>query len=210
MAGSGLQELLETVYAANSVKHILTGNAVSRAIRGHLLLYGALQTMLVANAYNLPLPACADDSEEQTNGVHIDPDESQTPHEDNNLNDLEGAAELLDGLLDGESVDDALLSEIPGRISEKIKQERETLTNSRTAQLWFKYMDMVHILCRFIKAERTGNWNLHLSTVQEMLPYFAASGHNLYTKSAYVYLHMCIFRIWHALKMTTQMYTTVF
>ena len=49
-------------------------------------------------------------------------------------------------------------------------------------------MDMVQILCRFIKAERTGNWNLHLSTVQEMLPYFAASGHNLYTKLAYVYL----------------------
>ena len=27
-----------------------------------------------------------------------------------------------------------------------------------------------------------------MSTVQKMLPYFAASGHNLYTKSAYVYL----------------------
>ena len=81
MAGSGLQELLETVYATNSVKHILTGKAVSRAIRGHLLLYGAFQTMLVANAYNLPLPTCADDREEQTNGVHIDSDESQPPHE---------------------------------------------------------------------------------------------------------------------------------
>ena len=51
---------------------------------------------------------------------------------------------------------------------------------------------MVQILCKFIKAERTGNWSLHLSALQEMLPYLAASGHNLYTKSAYVYIKkMC-------------------
>ncbi|KAI0208068.1 hypothetical protein LSAT2_007270, partial [Lamellibrachia satsuma] len=28
------------------------------------------------------------------------------------------------------------------------------------------------ILRRFIKAERTGNWDLHLHTAREMLPYF--------------------------------------
>ena len=49
-------------------------------------------------------------------------------------------------------------------------------------------MDMVEVPCRFIKAERTGNFNLHLSVVQEMLPYFAASGHDSYTKSANMYL----------------------
>ncbi len=42
MAGSGLQELLEIVYAANSVKHMLTGKAISRAIRGHLLVFGGI------------------------------------------------------------------------------------------------------------------------------------------------------------------------
>ena len=47
---------------------------------------------------------------------------------------------------------------------------------------------MVQILCKFIKAERTGNWNLHLQAVQDMLPYLAASGHNAYTKSGYLYL----------------------
>ncbi|PIK60313.1 hypothetical protein BSL78_02744 [Apostichopus japonicus] len=59
---------------------------------------------------------------------------------------------------------------------------------SRTALLWFQYMDMVNILERFLKAERTGNWGLHLQTVHDMLPYFAASGHALYAKCAYVYL----------------------
>ncbi len=49
-------------------------------------------------------------------------------------------------------------------------------------------MDMVDVLRKFIRAERTGNWNLHLQAVSEMLPYLAASGHNNYTKSALIYL----------------------
>ena len=49
-------------------------------------------------------------------------------------------------------------------------------------------MDMVDLLRKYIRAERTGNWELHLKAVSEMLPYLAASGHNHYTKSAWVYL----------------------
>jgi hypothetical protein len=51
-----------------------------------------------------------------------------------------------------------------------------------------QYSYMVAILRRFIKAERTGDWALHLQTLSEMLAYFAASGHNLYAKAVYVYL----------------------
>lgn len=51
---------------------------------------------------------------------------------------------------------------------------------SRTGALWLQYMEMVNILRTFIKAERTANWKLHLQPVSEMLPYLAASGHNLY------------------------------
>ena len=47
---------------------------------------------------------------------------------------------------------------------------------------------MVDIMCTFLKAERTGNVLLHQQSVKSMLPYFAASGHYLYAKSAYVYL----------------------
>ncbi|KAG1697184.1 hypothetical protein GQR58_006011 [Nymphon striatum] len=185
MAGSGLQELLETVYAANSVKHMLTGKAISRAIRGHLLVYGALSTMFVANAYSVP---SADYSDEEFSSSHIDPKEMEIPQDDSNVGDLEVAAKLVDRLLDGEQLEEGMSSHILSRITAEIEKERKTLTNCRTAQVWFQYMRMVQILCRFIKAEHTGNWDLHLSTVHEMLPYFAASSHNLYTKSAYVYL----------------------
>ena len=66
------------------------------------------------------------------------------------------------------------------------------MKSSRTLTLWLQYMKMLDILRQFIKAERMGNWQLHSKSTYEMLPYFAASGHNLYTKSAYIYLQiMC-------------------
>ena len=50
MAGSGLQELLETIFAPNTVTHILSGKAFARAVRGHLLLDTALSTVLLAGS----------------------------------------------------------------------------------------------------------------------------------------------------------------
>ena len=64
IAESGLKELLELVYANNTVIHMLTGKAIARSVRGHLLVYAALNTMLVADAYNLPLPLQTSDTDE--------------------------------------------------------------------------------------------------------------------------------------------------
>ena len=48
---------------------------------------------------------------------------------------------------------------------------------------------MVDILPKFVREERFGNWALHIDAVSEMLRYLAASGHNPYTKSAYLCVH---------------------
>ena len=56
VAGSGLQEILAVVYAGNAVKQMLSGKAIARAVGGHLLVDAALHTILIANAYNLPIP----------------------------------------------------------------------------------------------------------------------------------------------------------
>ena len=56
MSGSGLQELLEVVYSPNTVTHILSGKAVARAVRGHLLIDSALNAMVGAKAFNTSLP----------------------------------------------------------------------------------------------------------------------------------------------------------
>ena len=35
---------------------MLSGKAISRAVRGHLLIDAAFHAILLANAYNLPIP----------------------------------------------------------------------------------------------------------------------------------------------------------
>lgn len=47
MAGSGLKELLGVVYAANLVDKMLTGHAYARAVRGHILVQGALSQIIL-------------------------------------------------------------------------------------------------------------------------------------------------------------------
>ena len=64
--------------------------------------------------------------------------------------------------------------------------------NAHSNALVAKYGDMVSILQMFTKAERMANWKLHIQTVQDMLPYFAASRHSLYAKAAYVYLQIML------------------
>ena len=53
-------------------------------------------------------------------------------------------------------------------------------------------MDMVALLCQFIEAEHTGNWELHLPSLRDILPVCAAAGHNLYAKSVYIYLQQML------------------
>lgn len=97
--------------------------------------------------------------------------------------------QLYHKLLSGSiRVDDIMGNVELTEIEQIIKEERERLSKYPTAKLWIQYMDMIHIMKIFIKAERTGNWQMHLYAVKEMLPFFAATGHNLYLKSAYTYL----------------------
>ena len=59
MAGSGLQELLETIYANNAVTHMLTGKAFQRALKGLFLVDSALSTMIVSDEFNVKAPCIA-------------------------------------------------------------------------------------------------------------------------------------------------------
>ena len=49
-------------------------------------------------------------------------------------------------------------------------------------------MHLIDIVRKFIRIERLGDWRLHISTLQEMLPIFAACRRNNYTKSVWLYL----------------------
>ena len=67
----------------------------------------ALNTVLVANTYNLPLIECPDSDEESGSNSDSESDmtdveESIIDQEDMPFQDLEAASEVLDRLLDGE------------------------------------------------------------------------------------------------------------
>ena len=44
--GSGLTEILDTIYAENTTPHLLSGKAISRAVRGFVIIESALHVLL--------------------------------------------------------------------------------------------------------------------------------------------------------------------
>ena len=53
MTGTGLQEVLETVYAANAVCHMMSGQTSDRAIRGHMLVDTAINALLISKIFDI-------------------------------------------------------------------------------------------------------------------------------------------------------------
>ena len=313
MGGSGLQELLEVIYADSAVSHILTDKAISRAIRGHILIEAVLYAIILLKIYGVPLPfkekgdsrgdktmeqvpdynepGEIDTSEENVTGLdqqtkkhmleyavedvleqatigsekhmleysvenvleqtdigsnlnsevtgsdsvgqsaeaesvirnitsgHMEVYEKQLIDGDNVDESLKLIPELLDKLMESETeidnqeIDDQAISDfntieklfdglikqeidlesacansVFQRVEDRLQMSKNDLARSRTARLWLLYLEMLSVLKQFIKAEREGNWDLHLHSMSRMLPFFAASGHNLYTKSVYIYL----------------------
>ena len=175
----------------------MSGKALARAVRGHFLVDTALTAFILSLVYGIPVPifeSNPDDNgdkiirnNDSTYDLHtsqIDIPEIRYPRE------LEDATDVLNLFLKGEvSLSDINNSDALSAIRTNIEHFRQSRSKCRTAKLWFQYMDMICILRDFIKAERTGNWNMHLESLKSMLSYFAASGHNLYVKSAWKYIN---------------------
>ena len=184
MTGSGLDAILKLIYAENTVPHT-SGTAYSRGdIRGLLLITASLYGYIMSNVYGCHIiPTTIDvdqvESEEgKTSEVLIDISSSEQ--------DFKDISALLDKVIveDGELPNEVEKYQIDDHLM-KVENLRQNLQH-QTAQLWF--LDMTEIARKSIKAACTGNWQLHLQSVSEMLPYFAASGHYLNFKSAYLYL----------------------
>ena len=81
--------------------------------------------------------------------------------------------------------DQAVLHLIQGygkQCTDMIANDFQYLKNckSPTTKLWLMYLDMVAILRKYIHAERTPNWVLHISICEQMLPHIVAAGHHRY------------------------------
>ena len=92
MASSGLQELLEMIYASNTVVHMLTGKAIARAVRGHFIINAALNALVLSGKYHI-LSALSEDTDDIVDPTSVD--------EDSKANVFSGAAILLEKLIKG-------------------------------------------------------------------------------------------------------------
>ena len=162
MKGSGLEDLFAEVYAEHTVTHIMSGKAVSRALRAHFLAEAALTSLLITLL------------NEET---EID------------LTHLQSLLEEALAVPDEIKLEDFLESENFKMVNESLLNLKNKLRQkSRTSALWLLYLDYVGVLKRFILAERTSNWTLHVQSTADMLNLFAASGHIHYAKSARFYV----------------------
>lgn len=101
----------------------------------------------------------------------------------------EGELFALDTVIDA-SYNSRIDAEDPSlkRVTEKLSSLLKSIeSRGPTAALWIQYFRMCTLMKNFIRAERTGDWNLHLHSVREMIPYFHAAGHLHYAKSAHLY-----------------------
>ena len=151
MAGTGLQELLEVIFAGNTVAHILSGKVVACAFHGHLLLDSVLRTLLLCNLFETELSLSSDNVPVELDAIaalYDDLDSCKTT-----MQDVESSVELQ-------------------ALQMKLDMFTEALESKYlTAKLWLEYMEMVNIMRAFIQSERTGCWSLHLRTRQYILPY---------------------------------------
>ena len=158
----------------------MSGKAISRAVRAHLLLDAVLNGLLLSKSMDVPLPRAAG----------VEQDDAESPDKTLCTNsDLKAAESLYDELMAmTKRAEEVANDEAIARIQAIRDGHVETLAKDLTASLWIQYLDMIRILRKFIGAERLGIWYLHLEAVSEMLPYLAASDHSLYAKSASIYL----------------------
>ena len=111
------------------------------------------------------------------------------------IEDMENLEYLLDGVEKDFENGLQLLSQssVFKKYTIIIKNLKDKLAaGSRTARLWIQYLDYIQVVKDFIRAERTGNWSLHLQSVSNMLNLFAATGHIHYAKSARLYLQQML------------------
>ena len=74
MAGSGLQEILEIIYAEQAVGHMLSGKAVQRATHCHLLVDAALNALPIGKAFSVPLTLQDDSQQEANQDMEVNPE----------------------------------------------------------------------------------------------------------------------------------------
>ena len=162
MKGSGLEDLFAEVYAEHTVSHIISGKAVSRALRANFLTEAALILLLLKQVFD----------DDMINSSHFNDQLTDALQHDNIA-----------------SKEEFLQTDLCRNVNKNLEELKMALSeNSRTVRLWILYIYYLDVLKKFIIAERTSNWPLHIDSTIRMLNLFASLGHINYAKCTRMYI----------------------
>ena len=108
--------MLESFYASSTVVHMLSGKAITRAIRGHFMVDAVLNALILASSYNAPIPALEMETEELM----------ETAGSADRKPDLDEADLLYDKLMKGMmSAEQVCLYDVIGKISDTLQEKKK-------------------------------------------------------------------------------------
>ena len=164
---AGLRDVIieSGVIEEGSVEAVLNGKAYNRAVRFHKLMYEACMRLVWQSFVDWLKESNSDDVR--------------------NLDILQSKLQdLIDSELNPIVFRDVLNSEQNTVIFLKLQQYMNTLRNDNgtMSAFWMSYIDLACLLLDFLRASRERNWNLHLSSVKELIPWCFAYGNTNYAR----------------------------
>jgi hypothetical protein len=135
------------VVASGSMTGVLSGRHYNRCIRAHKIMYEAMERLRF-QAFEKTLTAA---EKESFNAIAIDVQEDSR---------REGFLEMCSS---------SIVAEAKAKYDQFI--ERKSDENPSFA-FWSNYIEMVQLLLLYIRATRTSDWSLHLSSLRSMIPWF--------------------------------------
>ena len=191
MKGSGVEEALGQVNGPNTVIHMMSGKAISRAIRGLHLLDADLHSKLLEFIVPLELLHPAETSAEYEN-QRDDHTAIETGIVLLRLEDVHTLEVLLTEITSSENpVETIIQSSTLQQVDEKLQSLVSWIASrSRTGQLWLQLRYHISVIKDFILAERMKSWTDHLNACTKLLNLLAASGHLNYAKSLRLYVQL--------------------
>ena len=145
---SGLEDILieAEVVAQGSVSGVLSGHHYNRSVRVHKFMFEALSRMRLKSF----IDSCSND--EKFNVLQVAQD----------LSTIEPTAKIYDVM--GQD-DFRIVMDMYYKFVEKERSEKPTFN------FWSSYIDMVQDLLCLLRGTREGNWELHLGTLKQVLPW---------------------------------------
>ncbi len=151
------------IVAPGSVTGVLSGKHYNRSVRAHKLIYEAMQ-MMRFETFEKSLSSTPSNNQFHTIGISVLEDSKR---------------EMFTEICTSERVN------VTKRDYDEFVEKRSE--ENPTFAFWSKYIDMVQLLLLYIRATRTSDWKLHLSSLRSMIPWFFATDRVNYSRYAPCY-----------------------